>query len=65
MSDDRRAFFRGLVRSAAEMTGPPPAPPETPSAPADPDALRAAEVDRYSRQLVLPEWCEQAQLALG
>ena len=64
MSDDRRAFFRGLVRSAAEMTGPPPAPPETPSAPADSDSLRPAEVDRYSRQLVLPEWSEQAQLAL-
>jgi len=64
MSDDRRALFRGLVRSAAEMTGPPPAPPETPSAPADSDSLRAAEVDRYSRQLVLPEWSEQAQLAL-
>ena len=64
MSDDRRAFFRGLVRSAAEMTGPPPAPPEAPSAPADPDSLRAAEVDRYSRQLVLPEWSERAQLAL-
>ncbi|MEA2246801.1 MAG: hypothetical protein QOH46_1330, partial [Solirubrobacteraceae bacterium] len=41
MSDDRRAFFRGLVRSAAEMTGPPPAPPEqeAPAAPADPDSL--------------------------
>jgi len=67
MSDDRRAFFRGLMRSAAEMTGPPPAPPEqdAPPAPADdPDALTAAEVDRYSRQLVLPEWSEQAQLAL-
>jgi len=64
MSDDRRAFFRGLVRSAAEMTGPPPAPPEAPPADADPDSLRAAEVDRYSRQLVLPEWSERAQLAL-
>jgi len=67
MSDDRRAFFRGLMRSAAEMTGPPPAPPEqeaTPAPPEDPDALTAAEVDRYSRQLVLPEWSERAQLAV-
>jgi adenylyltransferase/sulfurtransferase len=64
MSDDRRAFFRGLVRSAAEMTGPPPAPPEISPAPADTDSLGPAEVDRYSRQLVLPEWSEQAQLAL-
>ena len=63
MSDDRRAFFRGLVRSAAEMTGPPPAPPESPPAPADPDSLQAAEVDRYSRQLVLPEWSERAPVA--
>jgi molybdopterin/thiamine biosynthesis adenylyltransferase len=58
VSDDRRAFFRGLVRSAAEMTGPPPAPP------AEGPALPSEGVDRYSRQLVLPEWSEQAQLAL-
>jgi molybdopterin/thiamine biosynthesis adenylyltransferase len=58
MSDDRRAFFRGLVRSAAEMTGPPPPPAPAPEEP-------AFSVDRYSRQLVLPEWSEQAQLALG
>ena len=57
MSDDRRAFFRGLVRSAAEMAGPPPPPPPAPEEP-------AFSVDRYSRQLVLPEWSEQAQLAL-
>lgn len=29
-----------------------------------PDALTAEELDRYSRQLVLPEWSEAAQLAL-
>jgi molybdopterin-synthase adenylyltransferase len=57
VSDDRRAFFRGLVRSAAEMTGPPPPPAPAPEEP-------AFSVDRYSRQLVLPEWSEQAQLAL-
>ena len=56
MSEDRRAFLRGLVRSAAEMAGPPPAPPAP--------ALGDAEVDRYSRQLVLPEWSEAAQVAL-
>jgi molybdopterin/thiamine biosynthesis adenylyltransferase len=54
MSDDRRAFFRGLVRSAAEITGLP-SPPEEP----------AVSLERYSRQLVLPEWSEQAQRALG
>jgi molybdopterin/thiamine biosynthesis adenylyltransferase len=58
VSEDRRAFFRGLVRSAAEMAGPQPLPAaETP-------ALPAEEVDRYSRQLVLPEWSEAAQFAL-
>ena len=67
MSEDRRAFFRGLVRSAAEMSGPPPAPETSPAEPAEASpsaALDAAAVDRYSRQLVLPEWSEAAQLAL-
>ena len=64
MSDDRRAFFRGLVRSAARDDRPAARAAEPPPAPADPDSLRAAEVDRYSRQLVLPEWSEPAQLAL-
>jgi molybdopterin-synthase adenylyltransferase len=60
VSEDRRAFFRGLVRSAAEMTGPPPQPP-----PAEQPALPDEAVDRYSRQLVLPQWSEAAQVALG
>jgi adenylyltransferase/sulfurtransferase len=61
--DDRRAFFRGIARSAAEMAGPPPQPlPEAESPGAS--GLSEAEVERYSRQLVLPEWSEQAQLAL-
>jgi molybdopterin-synthase adenylyltransferase len=100
MSADRRAFFRGLARAAAEVAGPAAeplpeanprsAPEDGPSAgseggpsagseggpsagseggpstgpAADPSGLSAAEVDRYSRQLVLPEWSETAQLAL-
>jgi molybdopterin/thiamine biosynthesis adenylyltransferase len=52
VSDDRRAFFRAMVRSAAGQ------------APAAPPALPDDEVKRYSRQLVLPEWSEAAQLAL-
>ena len=75
MSEGRRAFFRGLVRSAAEVAGPQPATPEEvapadpgPAAPdgaaAAPAGLGEAEIDRYSRQLVLPEWSEAAQLAL-
>ncbi len=60
MSEDRRAFFRGLMRSAAEMAGPQPEPAAAPA-----PALADEAVDRYSRQLVLPQWSEAAQLALG
>lgn len=42
---------------------PPPRPP-APAPAAPPPALSDAELDRYSRQLVLPEWSEAAQLAL-
>ncbi len=42
----------------------PPPPAQSPEAAAPPSALSDAELDRYSRQLVLPEWSEAAQLAL-
>jgi len=58
VSDDRRAFLRGLVRSAAGQAG---APQEAQPAAA---GLSDADVERYARQLVLPEWSEAAQLAL-
>ena len=67
---ERRAFFRELAsvaREARKATAPPPppAPPEEPAAPPpDPAVLSDAELERYSRQLVLPEWSEVAQLAL-
>ena len=72
---ERRRFFRELggiareARRAAEA----PAAPEPPAAtepeevvlPARDDArLSGEELERYSRQLVLPEWSEAAQLAL-
>ena len=60
MTDDRRAFFRAMVRSAAKQ---PEAPPEE-VLPVAPPGLSDEEVERYSRQLVLPEWSEAAQLAL-
>jgi molybdopterin/thiamine biosynthesis adenylyltransferase len=60
VSDDRRAFFRAMVRSAAGQPG---APPDE-AVPAAPTQLGDEEVERYSRQLVLPEWSEAAQLAL-
>jgi adenylyltransferase/sulfurtransferase len=58
VSDDRRAFFRSMVRAAAAAgrPGAPDPPPRT--------RLSDEEVARYSRQLVLPEWSETAQLAL-
>src|SRR5215203_4091746 len=60
MSDaSRRGFFRELasvVASAREAaTEPEPEPP--------PPDLTDAEIERYSRQLVLPEWGAAAQLA--
>jgi molybdopterin/thiamine biosynthesis adenylyltransferase len=61
MSGSRRSFLRDLasvVTSAKDATTPPPGPPP----PAD---LTDAEIERYSRQLVLPEWGAAAQLALS
>jgi len=61
VTDDRRAFFRAMVRSAGKQ---PEAPPEEEVLPAAPPGLSDVEVERYSRQLVLPEWSEATQLAL-
>jgi molybdopterin-synthase adenylyltransferase len=60
VSDDRRAFFRAMVRSAAGQ----PAAPLDEAVPAAPPGLGDEQVERYSRQLVLPEWSEAAQIAL-
>jgi molybdopterin-synthase adenylyltransferase len=51
VSSSRRSFFKDL---AAAVAAPPPAKP----------VLSDAELERYSRQLVLPEWSERAQLRL-
>ena len=61
----RRSFLRDLasvVASAKDAAAPPqPAEPDPP-----PGAeLTEAEIERYSRQLVLPEWGAAAQLALS
>jgi len=68
VSDDRRAFLRGLVRSAAAQAGAleeaRPAPPADPAPQAPSAGLTDADMERYSRQLVLPQWSERAQLAL-
>ena len=62
--NSRRAFLRGLA-SAAVRPGTEPAAPAPPPEPEPGRApLSEAELDRYSRQLVLPEWSEAAQVAL-
>jgi molybdopterin/thiamine biosynthesis adenylyltransferase len=62
----RRAFLRGLAARAAERVVPPETEPEPAEdeAPAIDPVLLDADVDRYQRQLVLPEWSEAAQLAV-
>jgi molybdopterin/thiamine biosynthesis adenylyltransferase len=68
--NERRAFFRELASAArdarrAATPDPPPAPPEEIVLPAhEEDRLGEEELERYSRQLVLPEWSEAAQMAL-
>ena len=62
MSGSRRSFFRDLASAVASAKDATAAAPE-PEAPA-PD-LTDAEIERYSRQLVLPEWGAAAQLALS
>jgi molybdopterin/thiamine biosynthesis adenylyltransferase len=57
----RRGFFRELAEAAAEAVR------EVQGAREEPEPqpqLSDADMDRYSRQLLLPEWSEAAQLAL-
>jgi molybdopterin-synthase adenylyltransferase len=62
VSSSRRSFFRDLAAAVASAKDAvePPAPP----APMVPE-LTDAEIERYARQLVLPEWGSAAQLALA
>ena len=65
MSSSRRSFFRDLasaVAAAKDATAPPAEPDPGPPPGAE---LTEAEIERYSRQLVLPEWGAAAQLALS
>jgi molybdopterin-synthase adenylyltransferase len=66
--NERRAFFRELASAARDVrraAEPEPPPPEDVVIPApDEDRLGPGELERYSRQLVMPEWSEAAQLAL-
>ena len=62
----RRAFLRGLAARAAERVVLPETQPEpeVDEGPAIEPVLEDTDIDRYQRQLVLPEWSEAAQLAL-
>jgi adenylyltransferase/sulfurtransferase len=57
--NSRRSFLRGLAGAAVGATG-----PQAPLPPAAPPGLSDGDVERYSRQLVLPEFGEAAQVAL-
>ena len=57
--NDRREFFRTLASAAREVAADQAAPDLEPPDATDP------WLDRYSRQLVLPEWSEAAQRALA
>src|SRR3954462_8287089 len=61
MSSSRRGFLRGMVEAAARAALP--AEEEGKPAPRLP-LLSDEEMERYSRQLLLPGWTELAQVAL-
>jgi molybdopterin/thiamine biosynthesis adenylyltransferase len=61
--NDRRAFFKQLASAARDAAQ---ASPEELAAQSDPvEVAPDPWLDRYSRQLVLPEWSEAAQRALA
>jgi len=63
----RRGFFRDLGKAVASTRDAlaPDAQPEPPAPPPPYGGLSDAEVERYARQLVLPEWGAAAQAALS
>ena len=64
--NSRRSFLRDLALAARDVSaatkGAVPAP--APAEPAPPPAIPDDDLVRYSRQLVLPEWSQAAQMAL-
>ena len=58
--NSRRSFLRDLALAARDVTAPARAEAPAPAPPKIPED----DLVRYSRQLVLPEWSEAAQLAL-
>ena len=63
MSSSRRSFFRDLAAAAARALPDPALPIEFGTEPPAP-LLNDSEMERYSRQLLLPEWSELAQISL-
>jgi molybdopterin/thiamine biosynthesis adenylyltransferase len=66
--NERRAFLKSLVAAAtkgSDPLSPPDAGGSDPLSPPDSSGLTPEAVDRYSRQLVLPQWSEAAQRALA
>jgi molybdopterin/thiamine biosynthesis adenylyltransferase len=66
--NERRAFLKSLVSAATKASDLPTAASPREAEPHDlsePRDLSADAVERYSRQLVLPQWSEAAQRALG
>jgi molybdopterin-synthase adenylyltransferase len=65
----RRGFFRDLGKAVAStrdaLAPDPPREPAPPPPPPDFGGLSDAEIERYARQLVLPEWGTAAQLAIS
>ena len=62
MSSSRRGFLRDIGLAAARQVASRIEPEEAPEAPLS--RLDEDEVQRYARQLVLPEWSEAAQVAV-
>src|SRR5689334_20020842 len=60
MSSSRRGFLREIVQAAARAA----LPAEEDKPPARLPLLSDEEMTRYSRQLLVPEWTELAQVAL-
>jgi molybdopterin/thiamine biosynthesis adenylyltransferase len=65
MSSSRRGFLREIAAAAARVAVPAPEEEDQPAPPPGPGPLLSEdEIERYSRQLLLPEWTELAQVAL-
>ena len=63
MSGSRRSFLRDVASAARDVAAAAASATEAAEPPSH-EGLSDAELERYSRQLVLPEWGERAQLAL-